>query len=535
MSTPADIVVINAKVFTSDKENLWAQAIAIKDKRIVFVGTVDSVQPLIGLSTNVVDAKNKTVTAGFIDSHFHLLSGSIWAGSAQLYDVKNKNDLKTILLDFAKQNKTAQWVDGRGIKYGIISTRQELDEIISDRPIYINAYDGHTSWANTKALEMAGILQAGKESKTIGDIVRDENGIATGELRETGMDFVENLIPEPDDARKRELLKMVIQKINASGITSIHNMNGDMKDLLTYATLEDSNEMTLRVYVPYSVVPETTEDMLSEAVEMKNIKGEYVRGGAAKFFMDGVWESYTALNLEPYADDPQVKPEGLYSLEHFTRMAKACDQLGLQIFVHCCGDGAVRRTLDGYEAVQKSNGKRDSRHRVEHIEVIHPDDLPRFKELGVIASMQTSHAPLQNNGTDVWIERVGAQRWHLSFAWRSIKNAGAHMAFGSDWTVAPFDPMININAALNRELWDANNPNQNLTLEEVILGYTCDAAYAEFMEGEKGKIKAGYLADIVLFSHNLFEMNPKDILQAKAIMTIVNGKIVFEDKNEKDN
>jgi len=524
----ADIVILNAKVFTSDKESPWAEAVAIKGNRIEFVGTNEDAKRFTESNTKVIDAKGQTLTAGFIDSHFHLLSGSIWAGSAQLYDVTNKNELKEILLDYANKNKTTEWVDGRGIKYGVVSTRQELDKIISDRPIYINAYDGHTSWANTKALEMAGILKSGIEASGVGEIVRDETGLATGELRETAMSLVADLIPEPDDARKRELLKMVIQKINASGITSIHNMNGDMKDLLTYAALEDSNEMTLRVYVPFSVEPNTTEEMLSEAVEMKKIQGEYVRGGAAKFFMDGVWESYTALNFEPYADNPNAKPDGIYSLEHFTRMAKTCDELGLQIFVHCCGDGAVRRTLDGYEAIQKSNGKRDSRHRVEHIEVIHPDDLHRFKDLEVIASMQTSHAPLQNDGTDVWPLRVGAQRWALSFAWRTIKNAGAHLAFGSDWTVAPFDPMININAALNRELWDESNPNQNLTLEEVILGYTCDAAYAEFMEHEKGKIKAGYLADLVLFSHDLFAMNPKDVLGAKAVMTIVDGKVVFE-------
>jgi predicted amidohydrolase YtcJ len=524
----ADIVIINAKVFTSDKENPWAEAVAVKGNRIEFVGTNEEAKGFTKSNSTVIDAKGQTLTAGFIDSHFHLLSGSIWAGSAQLYDVTNKNELKEILLDYAQKNKTNEWVDGRGIKYGIVSSRQELDEIISDRPIYINAYDGHTSWANTKALEMAGILKSGIEASGVGEIVRGENGIATGELRETAMSLVADLIPKPDDARKRELLKMTIQKINASGITSIHNMNGDMKDLLTYAALEDSNEMTLRVYVPFSVEPNTTEEMLSEAVEMSKIQGEYVRGGAAKFFMDGVWESYTALNIEPYADNPDAKPDGIYSLEHFTRMAKVCDSLGLQIFVHCCGDGAVRRTLDGYQAIQKSNGKRDSRHRVEHIEVIHPDDLHRFKDLGVIASMQTSHAPLRVDGTDVWPARVGPQRWHLSFAWRTIKNAGAHLAFGSDWTVAPFDPMININAALNRELWDESNPNQNLTLEEVILGYTCDAAYAEFMENEKGQIKAGYLADLVLFSHDLFALNPKDILQATAVMTMVDGKIVFE-------
>jgi hypothetical protein len=253
-----------------------------------------------------------------------------------------------------------------------------------------------------------------------------------------------------------------------------------------------------------------------------------VRGGAAKFFMDGVWESYTALTIEPYADDPNARPEGIYSADHFTRMAAACDRLGLQIFVHCCGDGAVRRALDGYESIQQMNGKRDSRHRVEHIEVIHPDDLPRFKQLGVIASMQTSHAPFSSSEGDVWLARVGEDRWPYSFAWRDIKNAEAHLTLGSDWTVAPFDPMINIHVAINREKWSPSDPDQRLTLEEVILGYTRNAAYAEFQEHQKGKLKEGYLADMVLFSEDLFEIPREEILRAKAIMTIVDGKVVFE-------
>jgi len=311
-------------------------------------------------------------------------------------------------------------------------------------------------------------------------------------------------------------------------VTSVHNMNGDMQELMTFAAVEDAGEMTVRVYEPYHVKPETTEEMLSEAAEMATIKGEFVRGGAAKFFMDGVWESYTALTVDPYADDPEAKPDGIYSLEHFTRMATLCDKMGLQIFVHCCGDGAVRRTLDGYEAAQKSNGKRDSRHRVEHIEVIHPDDLPRFKQLGVLPSMQTSHAPLQADDGDVWLTRVGIQRWHLSFAWRDILNATGAISFGSDWPVAPYDPMINFNSGLNRKQWMSNNPDQTLTLEELIIGYTRDAAYAEFMENEKGQVKEGYLADLVLFSHDLFALDHKDIRTAKPMMTMVNGKIVFE-------
>ncbi|MBI5825381.1 MAG: amidohydrolase [Chloroflexi bacterium] len=530
MPTTADFVIENAKIFTSDEKKPYAQALAVKGNRIVFVGTNEEAKEYKDSSTRVVDGQGRTVTPGFIDSHFHLLWGSISMGGAQLYEVRDFDGLKDALQTFEKQNKTSQWVDGRGIKYNIISGREELDKIVPDKPVYINAYDGHTSWANTKALEMAGIFQPGVDAPGNGVIVRDENGLATGELRETAMSLVENLIPEASEARKRELLLNTIKKINATGVTSVHNMNGEMEEMMVYAALEDAGELTLRVYVPYWVKPETTEEMLKEAAEMAQIQGDFARGGAAKFFMDGVWESYTALNVEPYADDPDAKPDGIYSLEHFTRMAELCDKMGLQIFVHCCGDAAVRRTLDGYEAVQRSNGRRDSRHRVEHIEVIHPDDIPRFQQLGALPSMQTSHSPFSIKEGDVWPARVGEKRWPLSFAWRDIKNAGNNIAFGSDWPVAPYDPMINLHVGMNREKWNPSDPDQTLTLEEVIIGYTRDAAYAEFKENEKGQIKEGRLADMVLFSHDLFALKKEDILTAKPVMTIVDGKVVFEKK-----
>ena len=528
MSAKADVVIKNAKVFTSSIDTPSAEAVAVKGNRIVYAGTNDGVKEFIDPATRVVDGQGHTVTPGFIDSHFHLLWGSISMGGAQLYEVKDFEDLKNILQTFEKQNKTSDWVEGRGIKYNIIAGREELDKIIPDRPVYINAYDGHTSWVNTKALEIAGILQPGKEASGVGVIVRDQNGLATGELRETAMNIVSDLIPEASDARKRELLLSTIKKINATGVTSVHNMNGEMEEMLVYAALEDAGALTLRVYVPYWIKPDTTEDMLNEAVEMAKIQGEFARGGAAKFFMDGVWESYTALNIDPYADNPEAKPDGIYSLEHFTRMAALCDKMGLQIFVHCCGDGAVRRVLDGYEAVQKLNGKRDSRHRVEHIEVIHPDDIPRFQKLGVIPSMQTSHAPFSMAEGDVWPARTGKERWPLSFAWRDIKNAGNNIALGSDWPVAPYDPMVNLHVGMNREKWSPTDPDQTLSLEECIIGYTRDAAYAEFKENEKGQIKEGYLADMVLFSHDLFSLKPEEILTAKPVMTIVDGKVVFE-------
>jgi predicted amidohydrolase YtcJ len=311
-------------------------------------------------------------------------------------------------------------------------------------------------------------------------------------------------------------------------------MNGDMEELMVYAALEDAGEMKLRMYVPYHVRPETTEAMLAEAAEMANVQMDYVRGGAVKFFMDGVWESYTAFNLDPYADEPDIQAKPIFSLEHFVHLASLCDKMGLQIAVHCCGDGAVRQTLDGYEAIQEKNSKRDSRHRIEHIEVCQPEDMPRFRELGVIASMQTSHAPLSVEEDRVWTSRTGPQRWPVSFPWRSLKNAGAHLTLGSDWNVAPFDPMINIYAALNRQKWSSSDPDQRLTLEECILGYTRDAAYTEFMENEKGQVKVGYLADLVLFSYDLFEMKPEEIKSAKPVITMMDGKIVYEENSVVD-
>lgn len=526
----ADVIFMNARVFTSDESNPYVEAVAVRGNRILYVGSNEGANSFKSHSTRLIDGQGHTLTAGFIDAHVHLLSGSIWMGTAQLRDVRTKDELKNTLMDFAKNNQTDPWVIGRGIKYGIVSSRQELDEILEDRPVYIGAYDGHTGWANTKAIELAGILNDDGREMTNGIIVRDDNGHATGELREEdAMRAVMDLVPQPDSNRKRELLKLAIQKFNAAGITSVHNMNGDMEELMAYAALEDAGEMNLRVYVPFEVKPEATESMLTEAAQMAAVQMDYVRGGAAKFFMDGVWESYTAFNVDPYADNPDVKVEPIFSLEHFTRIAAMCDKMGLQVAVHCCGDAAVRQALDGYEAIQKMNGKRDSRHRVEHIEVCQPSDMPRFRELGVIASMQTSHAPFSLEEDKVWTARTGPQRWPLSFPWRALKNAGAHLSLGSDWTVAPFDPLYNIDVALNRQKWSPDDPDQRLTLEECIVGYTRDAAYTEFMEHQKGQVKEGYLADLVLFSHDLFQMTPDEISNAKVVMTLVDGRIVHED------
>jgi len=523
----ADIVIKNARIFTSDNKNPKANAVAIKGNRIIYVGDDAIAENYCNDKTQIIDAKKRTLTAGFIDSHVHLLSGATWSGYADLIEVHSKDEFINKLLDYTNNNPDEEWVIGRRAHYEIVSTRQDLDAIIADRPVYIRSADAHTGWANTKALEIAGILYEGKEIGPYGTVVRDENGVATGELRERdAMKAVLDVIPPQSEDRIRIQLKQAADAFNRSGITSIHNMNGDMKDLMVYAAAEDSGDINLRVYVPFEVKHGTNESDLQEAVAMANIQGDFVRGGSVKFFMDGVWESYTACNIEPYADDPDIKVRPTFTHEHFVRMASACDKLGLQIAVHCCGDGAVRHTLNGFDAVQRSNGSRDSRHRIEHVEVCHPDDMPRFNELGVIASIQLTHAPLSLETCGIALQRLGEKRLPYWQPWRDLINNGAKLALGSDWTVVPFDPMTHLHRALNREKLSPASTDQRLTMEECILGYTRDAAYVEFKENEKGQVKEGYLADLVLFSQDLFEIDPKDLLDVKAVMTMVNGKIV---------
>jgi hypothetical protein len=280
--------------------------------------------------------------------------------------------------------------------------------------------------------------------------------------------------------------------------------------------------------MPLHVTPEMSVAVLPEAVQMRADSTRLVRGGAVKFFMDGVIETFTGLLVDDYAGRPGDNGGALFSADHFNRFAIEADRLGLQIFVHAVGDGAVRRTLNGFEAAQQANGRRDSRHRVEHIELIHPDDLPRFAQLGVIASMQPAHAPLTVDDPDPWLKNIDAGRWGCSFAWQTMRQAGARLAFGSDWPVASADPLVGLHYALNRQPWAAGLPSQRQTLAAAITGYTHDAAYAEFAEQQRGQLQPGRLADLVLLSENIFALPPEQVTRAKPVLTMCNGRIVFE-------
>jgi hypothetical protein len=530
--TRSDILITNAKIFTADNDLPDADSIAIQGNRIVFVGSNADAESFRGTNTRVIDAEGRTVMPGFIDSHFHLLNGARELRFAQLQNVRSLEMLRGELLNYAEAGSGSEWIAGIGLIYGILPdgssiTRHHLDGIIPDRPAYLVAYDGHTAWANTEALRRANLLY-GRDLGPFSQVVMGDDGLATGELREAAGNLVEELIPRVTEEETFELLARAVKMGASYGLTSVHNMNGDINDLLVYQELEARGELLLRVYVPFLVYPEMKPAVLSNAVDVRSASSNKVRGGLVKFFMDGVIETYTGLLLDDYEGKPGWRGTAQFEPEHFTELALEADRHGLQIAVHCTGDGAVRRVLDAYEIVHRQNGGRDSRHRIEHIELVDDSDVPRFSQLGVIAAMQPLHVPKEIGSSDPWPARVGPGRYRRSFAWQTLRNAGARLCFGSDWTVASMNPMTGIHAALNRVPWQEGDPNQSQTLIDTLLGYTRDGAYAEHMEHEKGILKAGYLADVVMLSEDIFQTPKEDMLRVKAVLTICDGEITHE-------
>lgn len=535
--THADILITNARVFTADPDRPHAEAVALRRNRIVFVGGNADADTFRGPDTRVIDAGGRTVMPGFIDSHFHLLNGAKELRFAQLQEVRSLEMLREVLVRYAEAGSgegRSDWVAGIGLIYGILPdgrsiTRHHLDEIFPDRPVYLVAYDGHTAWANTEALRRADLYD-GYDAGAFGEVVMGEDGLATGELREPpAMNPVEELIPPITEEQTLDLLARAVKMAAGYGLTSVHNMNGNLEDLRVYQKLEARGEMLLRVYVPFLALPAMKPQAIHEALEMRSASSNKVRGGLVKFFMDGVIESYTGLLLDDYEGRPGWRGVSNFEPEHFTELALEADKHGLQIAVHCTGDGAVRRVLDAYEVIRRQNGARDSRHRIEHIELVGDADVPRFAELGVIAAMQPAHSPLAVDSTDPWPARVGPARYRRSFAWTTLREAGARLAFGSDWTVASMNPMTGIYAALNRVPWQAGDPHQSQTLEDTLLGYTRDAAYAEHMEHEKGVLKEGHLADVAMLSEDIFQTPREEMLRVKAVLTICDGEITYEE------
>ncbi len=554
MTVSADLVVVNGRILTMDDGNPRAEAVAVKDGRIVHVGDRASAEELAGARTKVIDAGGNSVLPGFCESHVHLLMGAAELGHLQLFGVHGFDTLEKKVRAFVAANPDAKVLVAQGADYTILSehepvTRHHLDRIIADRPFAMTAPDHHTMWANTKALEMAGILH-GAGLGPGNEVVMGRDGLAEGELREgeamgpvialAGEERIRlgiSIGGEPDPWPSREewerdkaVMRRGLEHAARHGFTSFHNMDGNLYQLQLLEEIEKEGGLLCRAQIPFHFKNFMDVSELDRASAMAaRYHSDWLSSGMVKMFMDGVLDSWTAVMLEPYADRPDWRGEPLFAQGFFNEVATEADRRGLQIAVHAIGDGAVRSVLDGYQAARNANGRRDSRHRIEHIEVTTEADIPRFAELGVIASMQPPHPPgSMGLPLEPTVSRIGPERWPLSYAWRTIKNTGAHVVFASDWPVSPIDPIAGIQAAVTRKKWADDMPDHSFSLHEAIAGYTLEGAYAQFREDRAGRLKRGFLADLVVLSGDIEAVAPEAIDTVRPATTVCGGRVTYQ-------
>lgn len=549
----AELIITGANGLTMDKARPRATAVALQGGRILAVGSDAEVLAHKDDMTRIVDAQGATLLPGFIESHMHLFGGGAGLHHLMLTGLKGLDAIREKVLAYAPTRPDDKVLYCDGADYdmldGVPFDRHLLDSIISDRPMVFVAFDHHTYFANTMALEVAGLLH-GKALGPGNEIVMAPDGLATGELREVEafgpIDVYSGEFrsflglatggepPQTPTAEERAADRYAIERgldwCAQHGITSIHNMDGNLYTLDLLKEIEADGGLKCRVKVPFHFKNFMKVEILEKASMMhETYTGDWVNSGLVKAFYDGVMEGFTGYLIDGYADRPDFHGEPLFTQAQFNELAIEADRRGLQIAVHSCGDGAVRAVLNGYEAARDANGARDARHRVEHIELIHTDDLPRLAELGAIASVQPPHPPgIMDFPLEPGKTRIGADRWHLSYAWRTLKDAGAHVVFSSDWPVARIDVMAGIHAAVTRKPWEPGLPDQSFSVLEALEAYTLEGAYAEHAEDRKGMIREGYFADLVLLSGDIEAVLPEAIPSLKAALTICGGKITYE-------
>lgn len=540
-----DLILLNGKIWTGESESSFKEAIAIKGNLIVATGTSDSIRSLADSKTQVIDLAGKLVTAGFNDAHIHFLSGSKGLAEVNMLGTTTPEEVVARVNDFAAQNPSQQWITGRGWQYTSFKNGlpdfESMKGIITDRPVLIRAYDGHSAWANKKALELAGI-----DRKTVytgfGELVKDKNGELTGALKESARELISKHIPLATRSEKLEALRKGLKLSASLGITSVQDAGIDKEDLSLYKELLQNNELTLRYAAAFWVDQSTTEADMAAFLTLKDSVGlsnPMFRADAIKFMIDGVIESHTGYMLQPYSDIPVTDPLTLGQLgipiEQYRARITTFDKQGFRIFTHAIGDKGVRESLNAYEQAAQANGKRDARHRIEHIETISPDDFQRFASLDVMASMEPIHA---DPGTiEVWAKAVGKDREPYSFNWASMLKNNVKLVYSSDWPACiDINPIRGIHVAVTRRTPEGlpeNGwiPEQKISMAEALKAYTSMGAYSSFEENLKGKIKPGQLADVIVFSQDLFTIDPMKTFETKVLLTVFDGKVIYDSMN----
>ena len=523
----ADLVVINADIWTGNVAQPRAQAMAVQEDTIMAVGTYEEIEQFIDKTTEIMDAEGRFITPGFIDAHVHFLTGGFRLSSVQLRNARSPDEFIARIRQFAETIAPGTWITGGDWDHtnwgGELPTRHWIDSVTAAHPVWLNRLDGHMALANTAALEAAGITWDVKEIEG-GEIVRDAEGKLTGIFKDNAMSLVEQVVPEPSVQLEDRAMEAAMQYVAEQGVTSVHNVSGYME---VFERFRDGNHLKTRIYAG---MPISQWETLAEKVKKEGRGDKWLRIGSLKGFMDGSLGSHTAAFFEPFKNAPQdsgllvTEPEQMYA------WAKAADSAGLHVMIHAIGDRANSLLLDIYEKVTAENGERDRRFRIEHAQHIAPKDIARFAQLKVIASMQPYHTI--DDGR--WAEEViGGERAKTTYAFRDLLDTGATIAFGSDWFVAPPTPLEGIYAAVTRRTLDGEHPEgwvpaQKITVEEALHAYTKAAAYASFEEDIKGTLEPGKLADFVILDQNLFNIPPETIREVKVVMTVIGGEKVYE-------
>lgn len=536
----ADTIIAHGRVYTGNSAQPWAEAVAVRDGKIIAVGDEQTISKLRSAATTVIEVGGHLVLPGFVDCHVHFMGGSLGLGRVNLAGAKNYPDIQERLRDYAAEHPGKDWVLGRGWNYAMFGSeflpeKKYLDEVFRDRPVLLAGYDGHTYWANSKALALAGITTSTPDPVN-GAIVRDpKTHEATGALKEAAHGLVDRVVPKPTRDENLAALRAGIKWANEHGLTRVHSAGGDFEHLDLYDELRKQGQLTLRFYIAYFLNPPElrAQDVVAITAARKRYQDDWIDTNAVKMMVDGVIESHTAAMLEPYSDDPSTKGKLFWEPAKYTAAVTELDSAGLQIFTHAIGDYGVRTALDAYEHAEQLNHTQDHRPRIEHIETVGTDDIPRFGKLGVIASMQPLHAYPDADTLDVWARNTGPDRASRAWAWKSISNAGGHLAFGSDWPVVTLDPWEGIQTAVTRQTTEAKPdggfvPAQRLTVEESVRGYTLGAAYAGRREKTEGSIEPGKLADLIVVSQNIFDIDPHRLAETKVLTTIVGGRVVYQ-------